>query len=112
MWDIETLSIKCTLTSNEGNGPTAVKLADPDFSSSQDICSCAVLANSIVAGGTGEGKIHIWYGEKLQLVKILKDHQHLIICLEFSPNSGCLVSADMEVFINVWLLTFDGKEEL
>ena len=112
VWDIETLSIKCILTSNEGNDPTAEELADPDFSSSQDICSCAVSANSIVAGGTGEGKIHIWYGEKLQLIKILKEHQHLITCLEFSPNSSCLVSADMKGFINMWLLTFDGKEDL
>ena len=112
VWDIETLSIKCTLTSNEGNDPTAEELADPDFSSSQDICSCAVSANGIVAGGTGEGKILIWYGEKFQLFKILKGHQHLITCLEFSPNSSCLVSADMEGFINMWLLTFDGKEDL
>ena len=112
VWDIDMLNNKCTLTSNEGNGPTAEELADPDFTSPQDICSCAVSPNNVVAGGTGEGKIHIWYGENFKLVKVLKEHQHLITCLEFSPSSTCLVSADMEGCINMWLLLYDGHKEL
>ena len=112
VWDVDTLSKKCTLTSNEGRDPTPEELADPDYSSPQDICSCAITPNNIVAGGTGEGTIHIWYGENCKLVKILKEHEHLITCLEFSPNSNCLVSADMEGFIKMWLLSYDGHEEL
>ena len=112
VWDINTLNNKCTLTSNEGNSPTAEELADPDFSSPQDICSCAVSQNNVVVGGTGEGKVHIWYGQNFKLVEVLEEHQHLITCLEFSPSGSYLVSADMEGFINMWLLSYDGQEEL
>lgn len=113
VWDIDTLNNKSTLTSNEGSAPTAEELADPDFSSPQDVCSCAVSPNNMVVGGTGEGTIHIWYGENYEFVKILREHQHLITCLDFSPNSNYLVSADMEGFINMWLLpSYNCQKEL
>ena len=112
VWDIDALNSICTLTSNEGRNTTAVGLTDPEFTTTQDIYSCAVSPNNLVAGGTGEGKIHIWHGKGFELVEVLKDHQHLITCLEFSPNSNCLVSADMEGFINMWLLFYDEQEEL
>ena len=32
--------------------------------------------------------------------------------MEFSPNSNRLVSADMEGYINMWLLFYDEQEEL
>lgn len=112
VWDMGTLSLFCTLTSNEGRDPTPEEMADPNFSSPQDICSCAVSPNNIVVGGTGEGSIHIWYGENCKLVKVLKEHQHLITCLEFSPSSNCLVSADMEGFIKMWFLSYNEHKEL
>ena len=112
VWDMDTLSKKCTLTSNKGRDPTPEELADPNLSSPQDVCSHAVAPNNIVAGGTGEGTIHIWYGENCKLTEVLKEHEHLITCLEFSPNSNCLVSADMEGFIKMWLLSYDGDKEL
>ena len=112
VWDIDALNSICTLTSNEGRNTTAVELADPEYTTTEDICSCAVSPNNLVAGGTGEGKIHIWHGKGFELVKVLEDHQYLITCLEFSPNSNCLVSADMEGFINMWLLFYDEQEEL
>jgi len=112
VWDIDTLNNKCTLSSNKGNNPTPEEMADPDFTTTQDICSCAVSTNNIIVGGTGEGLIHIWYGENCESTKIIKEHQHLINCLEFSPTSNSFVSADMEGFLNMWLLFYDEKEEL
>lgn len=112
VWDIDTLSNKCTLTSNEGNDPTPEEMADPDFSSPQDICSCAVSPYNVVVGGTGEGMIYIWYGENCELLQVIKEHQHLITCLKFSPNGKSFVSADMEGFINMWLLFYDVQEKL
>ena len=112
VWDIDTLNVKCTLSSNEGNEATPEEMADPDFSSPQDICSCAVSSNNIVVGGTGEGVIHIWYGENCELVEVSKEHDHLITCLEFSPDGTNLVSADMEGFIKMWLLSYDGQKQL
>ena len=112
VWDIDTLNIKCTLTSNKGNEATLEETADPEFSSPQDICSCAVSPNNVVVGGTGEGVIHIWYGGNWESSKVSKEHKHLITCLEFSPNGTHLVSADMKGFIKIWLFSYDELQEL
>ena len=112
VWDIDTLNIKCILTSNKGNKATLEETADPEFSSPQDICSCAVSPNNVVVGGTGKGIIHIWYGGNWESSKVSKEHKHLITCLEFSPNGTHLVSADMKGFIKIWLFSYDEQQEL
>ena len=63
VWDIDALNNLCTLTSIDGSNPTAAELADPQLTTTQEICSCTISPNGIVAGGTGEGKLHIWYGK-------------------------------------------------
>ena len=93
VWDIDAHNNLCIPTSLDESDPTAAELADPLLTTTQEIFSCAISPNGIVVGGTGESKLHIWYGKGFELVKVLKDHQHLITCLAFSPNSNCLVSA-------------------
>jgi len=110
LWDINTLCNKHTFSSMGENGPTAEDLADPDFSSPQDICHCAVSVQGVVVGGTGEGEIHIWYGNNYRQVKVIEDHEDLITYLEFSPDGNRFISADMEGYINMWFLAYDAGE--
>ena len=44
-----------------------------------------------------------WYGKNKSTAKILKEHDALITCLEFSYEGDCFVS-DIYIAINMWWL--------
>lgn len=78
---------------------------EPDESSPSDICHCSVSVDGIVVGGTGNGDLFVWHGEKLQQVKELDFHESLITFTEFSPSGSCFVSADMDGAMMMWKLS-------
>lgn len=77
---------------------------DPDESSPNDICHCAVSVDGIVVGGTGNGDLFVWHGEKLKYVQELQSHESLITFIEFSPCGMTFVSADMDGVVIMWQL--------
>lgn len=85
---------------------------NPDESSPTDICHCAVSIDGIVVGGTGNGDLFIWHGEKLELVKEFAIHKSLITYIEFSPNGRAFVSADMDGVVMMWQLSQERDVEL
>lgn len=110
LWDVNSLSKIHTFSSMADCSTTIEDLTDPDFSSPQDICHCAVSVQGVVIGGTGEGTLFMWYGENYHQLKVVKDHEDLITYLEFSPDGNRFVSADSEGYINMWLLAYDAGE--
>lgn len=105
VWETDTLKKRSSLYST--CSPTQSETDDPDSSSPQDICHCAVSIHGTIVGGTGEGALYIWYGE---YVKVITEHQALITFVEFSHEGDCFVSGDMDGFIAMWKLTDNQME--
>lgn len=105
VWDTEFLEMKTSVCSQ---GSTTSQ-GDPDSSSPQDICSCAVSIHGIVVGGTGEGHIYIWHGEN---TRVFKEHEALITCMAFSCKGDSFVSCDMEGGIIMCQITKQNKDEV
>lgn len=103
VWDVDSLTKTNDLIHmKQKNLP--IGRDDPDESSPTDICHCAVSVEGIVVGGTGNGDLFVWYGEKLKLVKELEIHESLITFVEFSPSGTAFVSADMDGVMMMWKL--------
>ena len=108
LWETETLNKK---TSVRSLGPSTNQ-SDPDSSSPQDICSCAVSINGTVVGGTGEGDVYVWYGENNSSFKVLKQHEALITSMAFSSEGDRFVSGDMDGCITMWKLAMQTQERV
>lgn len=104
VWDVDSLTkTKDLIHLKQKNLP--IGNDDPDESSPTDICHCAVSVDGIVVGGTGNGDLCVWYGEKLELVKELEIHESLITFVEFSPSGMAFVSADMDGIVMMWQIS-------
>ena len=102
VWETETLKNKTSVYSNTCSSTSQNYIDDPDYSSPQEICSCAVSIHGTVVGGTGEGDIYIWYGENNTSVNVLKEHKALITSIAFSREGDRFVSGDMDGGITMW----------
>ena len=103
VWNVSSLTkINDLIHLKQRNLP--IGMDHPDESSPTDICHCAVSVNGVVIGGTGNGDLFLWYGENLGCVKELEGHEYLITYIEFSPNGGTFVSADMDGVVIMWQL--------
>ena len=105
VWNTDKLDRKITLCYQKQEN-TCMTSSDPDSSSPEDICHCAVSNQGLVVGGTGEGVLYLWYGDDYLSVKVLSAHDALITFLEFSPCGQYFVSADMDGKIILWQVFF------
>ena len=109
VWDVKTLTSTHTLLhQRQKNLPIGQDA--PDESSPHDICHCAVSVKGIVVGGTGNGDLFVWYGERLEFVKELMLHESLVTYVEFSPNGEAFVSADSDGIVMMWQI-LSSKEK-
>lgn len=110
VWDVESLTKTNDLVHlKQHNLP--IGRDDPDESSPTDICHCAVSVDGIVVGGTGNGDLFVWYGDKLKSIKELEAHESLVTFIEFSPSGVRFVSADMDGIVFLWQLPNKQDEE-
>ena len=105
VWNTDKLDRKITLCYQKQEN-TCMTSSDPDSSSPEDICHCAVSNQGLVVGGTGEGVLYLWYRDDYLSVKVLSAHDALITFLEFSPCGQYFASADMDGKIILWQVFF------
>ena len=104
VWDIDSFAkTKDLIHRKQKNLP--IGNDDPDESSPNDICHCAVSVEGIVVGGTGNGDLFVWHGEELECVKELEGHKSLITFVDFSPSGIAFVSADMDGVVMMWQIS-------
>ena len=106
VWETDTLTKRSSLYTE---GSSQSETDDPDSSSPHEVCYCAVSIHGTVVGGTGKGDLYIWHGEE-NSVKIIKEHQALINCIQFSSEGDCFVSGDMEGFIIMWKVAYNEDQ--
>lgn len=110
VWDTHNLICLSTLVCSTSERTLFSCSLDPNESSPDDICHCAVSTTGTVIGGTGNGVLYLWYGEMQKKMKKLEQHQSLITYCEFSTDGSRFLSADMDGNITMWKLINRGCE--
>ena len=88
-------------------------LSDNDFENDDDapagVTHCAISKNGMIAYGTGDGLIYIYYGSNYGSTEILNAHEGCVNYIQFFPHGQAFISADDDGNVIKWEIV-QGKE--